>query len=120
LTSKESKPVPVRVEKPIARPKKDVRQKCCATCGRPFSLEPGQRFFDCPGCYQKKKSQQKPQKNSETRVLTQIQCASCGIMDFVGFVPDDPASVLCGVCFAKRAREQKSKKQHSHSVKGDV
>jgi len=120
LASEESKLPPVRIEKPSARPKADIRQKCCATCGRPFSLEPGQKFFDCPACYKKKMSQQKPKKTLRSRVLTQIQCASCGNIDFIGFVPDDPGAALCNPCFAKRVREQKNQKQHFHIVTGDA
>jgi CxxC-x17-CxxC domain-containing protein len=111
LTTEGQKSISVKIEKPSVHQKKRAREKCCATCGKPFALEPDQKFFDCPACYQKKISSQKPRKRSETKVLTQIRCASCGVAEFVGFVPDDLTNVLCGACF-KQAREQKKQKKH--------
>ncbi|MCL1894411.1 MAG: hypothetical protein FWG02_09285 [Holophagaceae bacterium] len=107
---KESQVASIKVVKPSQRPKRDVREKACATCGRVFSLEPEQKFFDCPACYKKKVVEQRPKKNTRTTVLTKIQCFSCGASEFVRFVPEDPKSVLCRPCFAKRAREQKINK----------
>jgi len=111
LTTEGQKSIFVKLEKPSLHQKKGLREKCCATCGKPFTLEPGQKFFDCPNCYQKKISMQKPKKLSGTRVLTQIRCAACGAVEFVAFVPDDLTNVLCGNCF-KQAREQKKQKKH--------
>ena len=104
---KEQEAPSVKIEKPGSRPKKESREKCCTTCGRPFTLEPGKKFFDCPHCYQKKKSSQIPERITGASVLTKINCATCGKAEFVGFVPDDPLTVLCGACFSKMRREQR-------------
>ena len=120
MTTEESKPIPIKIEKPSPHRKKGEREKCCATCGKPFTLEPDKKFFDCPACYQKKSSAQKAKKRSETKVINQIQCASCGMIEFIGFVPDDPTSVLCKRCFTNRVREQKKRKQHFHFDTGDI
>ncbi|MDR0498798.1 MAG: hypothetical protein LBH03_03555 [Holophagales bacterium] len=118
LTTGGQKSTSIKIEKPSARQKKGGREKCCATCGKPFALEPGQKFFDCPACYQKKLSKQKPRKLSTTRVLTRIHCASCGEVEFVSFVPDDSTTVLCSTCF-KQVREQKKQKKHIQFDIGD-
>jgi CxxC-x17-CxxC domain-containing protein len=107
LDTKETKTPSIRIEKPLANVGKRLREKQCATCGRLFTLEPGQKFFDCPVCYQKKIALQRPKKTHGAKVLTQIQCASCGAVEFVRFVPDDPKSVLCRSCFVNQSREQK-------------
>lgn len=107
MALEETTAVPVRVEKPSQRPKRDVREKICSTCGRVFSLTAEQKFFDCPSCYQKKMALLRPINSGDTKVLTQIQCASCGATEFVRFVPEDPKSVLCRPCFAKQPREPK-------------
>jgi CxxC-x17-CxxC domain-containing protein len=109
LDTKESLEPQIRIEKPSSRPTKDVRSKTCATCERPFSVEAGQKYFDCPECYQKKMSAARSRKAKESKVLTQILCASCGAVEFVRFVPDDPKTVLCRPCFVKQAKEQKKK-----------
>ena len=110
MATEESKAVPVKIEKHSERAKKDLREKMCATCGRIFALEPGQKFFDCPACYQKKIYRQKPSNPFEAKVISQIQCASCGAVEFVRFVPEDPKTVLCRSCFVHQAREQKKQK----------
>jgi hypothetical protein len=110
LALKESALPPVRIEKPSKAPKRTGREKCCATCDRPFTLQPGEKYFDCPTCYEKKAAAQKNKKYSSTRVLTQICCVQCGATEFVGFVPDDLSNVLCGSCFSEKVREQKIKK----------
>jgi CxxC-x17-CxxC domain-containing protein len=107
LDAKETKTASIRIEKPTANLGKKRREKQCATCGRLFALEPGQKFFDCPVCYQQKISLQRSKKTKGAKVLTQIQCASCGAVEFVRFVPDDPKSVLCRPCFVNRSREPK-------------
>jgi CxxC-x17-CxxC domain-containing protein len=115
LDAKETKTVAIRLEKPSASPGKKPREKQCATCGKLFALGPGQKFFDCPICYQQKITLQRSKKTRGAKVLTQIQCASCGAVEFVRFVPDDPKSVLCRPCFVKQGQEQKGQKTH-HSV----
>lgn len=107
MNTNESLTPKIRIEKPSSRPVKDVRSKTCATCERPFSLGAGQKYFDCPECYQKKMSAARSRKARESKVLTQILCASCGAVEFVRFVPEDPKTVLCRPCFVKRAKEQK-------------
>ena len=107
MDTKESLEPQIRLEKPSSRPPKDIRSKTCATCERPFSLAAGQKYFDCPECYQKKMSAARSKRAKESKVLTQIRCASCGAVEFVRFVPDDPNTVLCRPCFVKRAKEQK-------------
>jgi len=107
--TKESPETPIRLEKPLSRPPKDVRTKTCATCERPFTLSAEQKYFDCPECYQKKVAAARSRKNRESKVLTQIHCASCGAAEYVRFVPEDPKTVLCRPCFVKQVKEQKRK-----------
>jgi CxxC-x17-CxxC domain-containing protein len=83
----------------------------CATCGCIFDILPGQKYFDCPDCYQNKMTEQRLANAKKTRVLAQIVCHSCGALEFVSFVPEDPGTVLCRPCFAKRQREQKEQKR---------
>jgi len=103
----------IRVEKPSSRPTNAARQKLCATCGRPFDLQPGQKFFDCPDCYQSKMSAQRYASTNmkKTRVLTRIKCMSCGAAEFVAFVPEDPETVLCRRCFASLVKEQREQRE---------
>ena len=111
LDGGEKKPA-VRVEKPSGRPIKMTRQKICATCGQVFDLLPGQKYFDCPDCYQNKMTEQRLAHAKRTRVLTKINCCACGAPEFVTFVPDDPGSVLCRACFSKRSKEQRGQREH--------
>jgi CxxC-x17-CxxC domain-containing protein len=108
----EGKAPAVRVSKPSDRPTNAARQKACATCGQIFDLLPGQKFFDCPDCYQNKMTEQRFASAKRTRVLTRIACRECGASEFVTFVPEDPGSVLCRPCFARRAREQRDRAEH--------
>ena len=112
LPTEESKAPPIKVQKPSQRPINDLRDKACATCGRVFKLEPGQKFFDCPFCYRQKIAAQRRTGRLGTTVLTQINCASCGAVEFVRFVPEDPSTVLCRPCYVKKAREQKLDRRH--------
>jgi CxxC-x17-CxxC domain-containing protein len=107
----EGKPPTVRVQKPQGRATKTARQKECATCGQVFDLQPGQKFFDCPDCYQNKMTEQRLAGAKRTRVLTRIECRDCGAQEFVTFVPEDPATVLCRACFARQARERKEQRE---------
>jgi CxxC-x17-CxxC domain-containing protein len=106
LDSEGKKPA-VRVVKPSERPIKTTRQKECATCGQIFDLLPGQRYFDCPDCYQNKMTEQRFANAKKTRVLTKIACRSCGAVEFVTFVPEDPGTVLCRSCFSKQAKAKR-------------
>jgi CxxC-x17-CxxC domain-containing protein len=46
----------------------------------------------------------------KTRVLSQIKCRDCGAVEFVGFVPEDPGTVLCRPCFSRQAKGQKEQR----------
>lgn len=90
-----------------------LREKICATCGKPFQLEPGQKFFDCPACYRRKQLPQKPVRKSGARALVQIHCAQCGAEEYLEFVPQDPGTALCSACFAARKREPSGRPPHN-------
>ncbi len=107
-------PGTVRVQKrdPAAAP--ELREKLCATCGKPFKLTPEQKFFDCPDCYRKGLPPPRPRKRGEAQVLVQIACAECGAQEFIHFAPTDPKTALCRSCFAKQKREQKAASRHSN------
>lgn len=91
-------PLPgVRVTKRATEPD-PRREKACAQCGRDFLLEPGQKFYLCPTCYQKA-FKPKRKKAQDTQVLTQITCAACGKREFLPFLPEDPSKALCQACF---------------------
>lgn len=105
-------PGSVRVQKRVAGATPALRDKLCATCGRPFKLQPDEKFFDCPRCHQKNQAPRKPRKQGEAQVLVQITCAQCGIQEFVGFTPTDPAAALCRTCFSAQKREQKLASPH--------
>jgi CxxC-x17-CxxC domain-containing protein len=109
----EGKAPAVRVSKPQGQAAKTARQKECATCGQVFDLQPGQKFFDCPDCYQSKMTERRLAGAKRTRVLTRIACRDCGASEFVAFVPEDPATVLCRACFAKKNREQKEQREQT-------
>lgn len=96
---------PVKVQKrgPVSAP--NLREKLCATCGRPFTLTPDQKFYICPDCYQKNQPARKPGRPSDAQVLIQIRCVDCGALEYVSFVPQDPQSTYCKVCFRKRKRQ---------------
>jgi DNA-directed RNA polymerase subunit RPC12/RpoP len=106
-------PGTVRVQKrdPAAAP--GLREKLCATCGKPFQLTPEQKFFDCPDCYRKSHPPHKSKKRGEAQVLVQIECMQCGTKEFLSFAPTDPKTALCRACFAKQKREQKLASPHS-------
>jgi len=103
--SKAQKPGSVMVQKRDTDAQPALREKLCATCGRPFSLTPDQRFFVCPHCYQKSLPPRKASRPGETQLLIQIHCADCGVEEYVGFVPQDPQVTYCKACFAKRKRK---------------
>ncbi len=96
----------IRVEK--RTPKEPVlREKLCATCGRPFQLTPEQKFYDCPDCYRKHHPIHKPRRRGGTQVLVQIQCTVCGAREYLDFTPPNPQEALCRTCFARAKRERK-------------
>lgn len=107
-------PGTVRVQKrnPSATP--ELRDKLCATCGKPFKVTPEQKFFDCPDCFKKSHGPHKSKKRGEAQVLVQIECAQCGAKEFLSFAPTDPKAVLCRACFSKQKREQKLASPHSN------
>lgn len=105
-------PGSVRVQKRDNNAAPTLREKLCATCGKPFKLQPDEKFFDCPACYQKNQAPRKPHKRGEARVLVQITCAGCGTIEFLGFAPTDPATALCRTCFSAQKREQKLASPH--------
>ena len=101
-------PGSVMVQKRLTAQEPTLREKLCASCGRPFQLTPDQKFYLCPNCY--KKSQppvKKPSRKGEAQVLIQIHCAECGAEEYLDFVPADPKATYCRACFAKRRRDQK-------------
>ena len=102
---KAQKPGSVMVQKREAGSPPSLREKLCATCGRPFSLTPDQRFFVCPHCYQKSLPPRKSPRPGDTQLLIQIHCADCGAEEYVGFVPQDPLATYCKACFTKRKRK---------------
>lgn len=81
------------------------REKLCAQCGKGFIVEPGQKFYLCPSCYQRN-FKPKRKKAEGTQVLTQITCALCGKREFLPFLPEDPAKALCQACFRARRAEE--------------
>ena len=85
------------------------REKLCATCGRPFTLADDQKFFICPQCYQKSLTPRKSPRQGEAQLLIQIHCADCGAEEYVNFVPQDPQTTYCKLCFAKRKRKPVAK-----------
>lgn len=102
-------PGTVMVQKRTPKAEPTLREKLCATCGRPFQLSPEEKFYLCPHCY--RKSQPAPKKaprKGETQVLIQIHCVACGAEEYLDFVPSDPQATYCRACFAKRRRELKS------------
>lgn len=105
-------PGTVRVQKRDPAAASDLREKLCATCGKPFRLTPEQKFFDCPDCYRKSHPPHKSKKRGEAQVLVQIECAECGTKEFLSFAPTDPKAVLCRTCFSKQKREQKLASLH--------
>jgi CxxC-x17-CxxC domain-containing protein len=98
-------PLPgVRVTKRSATPD-PRREKACADCGKSFLVEPGQKFYLCPNCYQKA-FKPKRKKAQDTQVLAQITCAACGKKEFLPFLPEAPEKALCQSCFrAQKAQE---------------
>jgi DNA-directed RNA polymerase subunit RPC12/RpoP len=97
----------VQKRAPVETP--SLREKLCATCGRPFQLTPDQKYYLCPNCY--RKTQPPPRKtirNGEAQVLIQIQCVECGTIEYLDFVPSDPGNTYCRTCFAQRKREEKT------------
>lgn len=103
---------PVKVQKRADRPVPDgSREKACSECQRLFTLQPGEKFYLCPSCYQKSLGPKRPAKGA--RILTHIKCAACGTEEYISFVPTDPTSALCKACHIKQRREQKAKPRHS-------
>jgi len=106
-------PGSVRVQKRDNNAPPALREKLCATCGKPFKLQPDEKYFDCPACYRKNQAPRKPKKRGEAQVLVQIKCAACGTVEFLGFAPTDPATALCRACFSAQKREQKLALPHT-------
>jgi CxxC-x17-CxxC domain-containing protein len=101
-------PGSVMVQKRATGLEPTLREKLCATCGKPFQLTPDQKYYLCPDCY--RKTQPPPKKSvrkGEAQVLIQIHCADCGTEEYLDFVPSDPNSTYCRACFSKRKRELK-------------
>jgi hypothetical protein len=103
-----TKPGSVMVQKRVASTEPSLREKLCATCGKPFQLTPDQKYYLCPVCYRKGQPPLKrPPKKGEAQVLIQIRCIECGVEEYLDFVPSDPGATYCRSCFSKRRREQK-------------
>ena len=101
-------PGSVMVQKRVANPEPTLREKLCATCGRPFQLTPDQKYYLCPNCYRKvQPPPKKSPKKGEAQVLIQIHCVECGTEEYLDFVPSDPTATYCRACFSKRRRELK-------------
>jgi NMD protein affecting ribosome stability and mRNA decay len=100
----------VKVQK--RQPSQTPREKLCATCGRPFLLEPDQKFFDCPRCYKKAHPVHKPSRQGTTQVLIQITCLECGTIEYLDFAPPDPSASLCRACYTKLKREPRPPARH--------
>ncbi len=101
-----AKPGSVMVQKRVVQVEPVLREKLCATCGKPFLLSPEQKFYICPDCYRKTQAPlKKTIRKGEAQVLIQIRCASCGTVEYLDFVPSDPSATYCRACFAKRKRE---------------
>lgn len=105
-------PGSVRVQKRDNTAAPALREKLCATCGKPFKVQPDEKFFDCPACYRKNQGPRKVKNRNEAQVLVQITCAACGTVEFLGFAPTDPATALCRACFSAQKREQKLASPH--------
>ena len=76
------------VQKRVANVEPTLREKLCATCGRPFQLTPDQKFYLCPNCYRKAQPPPKrPPRKGEAQVLIQIHCLECGVEEYLDFVP---------------------------------
>lgn len=106
--SSHPQPGSVLVQKRTVNPEPTLREKLCATCGKPFQLTADQKFYLCPNCY--RKAQPPPKKvnrKGEAQVLIQIHCVECGAEEYLDFVPSDPAATYCRACFSKRKREPK-------------
>ncbi len=106
------KPGTVRVEKRAAQDPA-LREKICATCGRPFRLTPEQKFYDCPDCYRKCHPLHKPRRKGPAGLLIQIRCVECGTEEYLDFAPPDPKEALCRACFAKQRRTSKDQPAHT-------
>lgn len=97
------------VQKRVASSEPALREKLCATCGKPFQLTPDQKYYLCPNCY--RKAQPPPKKSTRkgaAQVLIQIHCVECGAEEYLDFVPSDPNATYCRACFSKRKREPKA------------
>ncbi|MBP1626543.1 MAG: hypothetical protein H6Q00_1018 [Holophagaceae bacterium] len=106
----------VLVQKHKPAPASDIREKLCATCGKPFPLSGDQKFYDCPACYRKNHPVQKPQRKTGTQILIQIQCTACGATDVLDYMPPDPKQALCRGCYAEqKKREPKPQLKHKRS-----
>lgn len=103
-----AQPGAVMVQKRVANPEPALREKLCATCGKPFQLTPDQKYFICPDCYRKTQAPvRKTVRRGDAQVLIQIRCVECGAEEYLDFVPSDPNATYCRACFSKRKREQK-------------
>ena len=101
-------PGSVMVQKRVEASEPALREKLCATCGKPFELTPDQKYYLCPSCYKKSQPPAKrAPKKGEAQVLIQIRCVECGAEEYLDFVPSDPKATYCRACFAKRKRELK-------------
>jgi len=102
-------PGSVMVQKRAANTEPTLREKLCATCGRPFQLTPDQKYYLCPNCYRKAQPPvKKTTRKGEAQVLIQIHCVECGTEEYLDFVPSDPSATYCRACFSRRRRELKA------------
>lgn len=108
------RPGTVRVQKRTT-PTPGLREKLCATCGKPFKLTPDQKFYDCPDCYRRTHPLRKPQRRGDATILIQIECTACGTREWLDFAPPDPKASLCRSCFAKLKREHRAASGHNPS-----
>nr|WP_320132495.1 hypothetical protein [uncultured Holophaga sp.] len=93
-----------------------TREKLCATCGKPFKVTPEQKFYLCPGCYRKAHPVHKSPRKSNSQILIQIKCVSCGSTEFLDFMPPDPSKALCRICYTQQCqREPRPRIPHKRS-----
>ena len=101
----ESTPAAVLVQKRETSAVTPNREKLCATCGRPFTLTPDQKFFLCARCYQKSLPLRKSVRKGNAQLLIQIRCVVCGAEEYISFVPADAQATYCKACYAQRKRK---------------
>ena len=85
-----------------ADPAVTPRTKICTKCAKTFRVDPGKKFYLCSDCYRRTFLHKKASSSFDTRILTSIICSTCGMREYLPFVPTQHEKTFCRSCYAEQ------------------